>query len=255
MVAAVILWQRDRGPDQGGNDAKGAGDVKPAVQAPLEALPAARMPNLDAAKPGQEQVLLAEEPVPAWKFHAKSIQWGLDPKSGFLRVAAAVGESALLHVGEVSQPNWTLRVTIRQSTWTRGVGVYWGYRESTPNAQSDEAARFQGVRLADAVGGLVVERFTGRVQNLPGPSNQVRYPPLTSEPVAGLVGDQTLEIDVHGWELARVNLGGRDLAKFTTPAVNAHYRPEDYQGYFGTVNASAESTFHTARFVVHAPTK
>lgn len=263
VLAIVFLWpprQNDAEPKPGVNPQVGpvAAGNNPK---PPPGQDASAIPDFDAATPDKEQPLLERPPVPALQYHEDLVQSSFQGKGNVFKVAANQA-SALFHLGRVTQPNWTYRLHIRQPAWTAGIGVYWGYRErstdpAVPPISKEPAVRavFQGVRLFHNSKTLVMERVKGHLRDYPGRTQAFFEGQMNTAPVPGLVGDQLLEIEVRGGALARVRLGGRDLEPLTSDQVNAKFQPEDYQGSFGTLNTSAECTFHTAGFVVHPPTK
>jgi hypothetical protein len=221
------------------------------------------IPDFDKATPDQEMPLLERPPVAALLYPEKWVESSFQAKGNVFKVAANQTH-ALFHLGRVSLPNWTYRINIQQPTWTPGVGVHWGYRERPKEKDADLSpafkdpavlAVFQGVRLFDNTKTLVMERVQGHLRDNRGRTQVFCDPLFNTVAVPGLIGNQLLEIEVRGGTLARVKLGGRDLEPLTADIVNAKFQPEDYQGSFGTLNTSAECTFHTARFVVHPPAK
>jgi hypothetical protein len=162
--------------------------------------------------------------------------------------------TGLLRVGSARHPGYKLQVDINQSTWTGGVGVFFGYGEDVYNGAP--CVRYQYIELRtylphDPQRAFALWRGVEYVV-APGQSGSTSHrEELMSVPLpVPNPRDQKLEVEVGPLGLVRVRWAGQEMEPLTAPDVNARLKPAGYVGEFGTLNDSSAAVFRQYQVMV-----
>jgi serine/threonine protein kinase len=170
---------------------------------------------------------------------------------GRAEIISVPGEIGLLGLLEPpAKSSYRFKIKINQNPWTGGVGVFFGYQKTSDGTKT--IIRYQSIVLHKVEPNeLWVERRknTWRIME----DGKKILPPAR---VAGKAlvmpprGDEaSLEIEVHGSFLARVNWAGQELPGLCDAKANAQFAPEDYAGALGVFNIRNHVVFRDAELM------
>ncbi|QDU94336.1 serine/threonine-protein kinase [Lignipirellula cremea] len=172
-------------------------------------------------------------------------------------LAAETSDMALLALGEVQQPNYTLRFDLYQPTWTGGIGVFWGFQETVFRDQP--CYRYQQLDLRsprEENGQRTLHFWRSVVWVVRSNQGGTRFMPLPicGQSVVVHEGEaEELELTFSRMGLNSARWGGQELLDLCRGEFNAKCSPEHYLGEFGAYLYGTGGTFPYASITVEFP--
>jgi len=155
----------------------------------------------------------------------------------------------LVQLREQTDDDFTLKLSLEQSIWSGGVGLFLGYHLG-PWREGEYAAQFQLIWLAqarDSEGTTVFQlrRIRAHLDPVSGsmaavPGGELAVVDVGFPPQGAAV---TLEIEVSGGRLRRVAFNDRECADLVTDDVESKLTRKDYQGPIGLFNRRGAAWF------------
>lgn len=162
-------------------------------------------------------------------------------------------KSGLLSLGKTAAPGYKLELGFSQARWEGGVGVFFGFHEAR-NSQGQPCKKFQMIYLLSSGSAKLpyhLERVDCTLTPLASGGFDLGKRAFTPQPIPKpLPHEQRLEVTIEPRGLTSVRWNGLTLPDLVKPELNAQFRPEDYQGDFGTHHYLSSTIIQTARFML-----
>lgn len=204
-------------------------------------------------KPGRLYSLLNREPEKLiWEPHVES---HLSFDRELRRVHFGSPGLAIIRLGRVESPSYTLQLDLHQNRWPGGFGILLGIR-SAPEDGSIEAQGiyFQKNRFADnADNALLILRSRFKIVSV---DKDVHHMMTTDDRAVetstpgGL--RRLLELEVKNGRLHELRWGGQRIQDLVSTETNNLYSEEDFRGDFGMYVIQSEVSVASPRITVNA---
>ncbi len=206
--------------------------------------PSAAEPQL---APGVWNPLLVREPEAlSWPLPGKNSHKLFKPGERELLVSCE--EVGLLALGQTTAPHYQLTITMQQSPWVGGIGVFFGYRK---NADAERPARhYQVLELSSANRENQRQplRLDWKTVKQEG-DRQSCGSNAVSAAFSLSPREHRLGLTVGPAGLEEVTLDGKVLPALRTSAVANPPRPADFRGAFGVYISTGNGVFRNAHYL------
>jgi eukaryotic-like serine/threonine-protein kinase len=162
---------------------------------------------------------------------------------------------SFLRLGKTDQAGYRIRLGIRQTTWTGGVGLFFGYHPAVINGKS--RFKYQLLKLLQPdkqqlILSRVWDSFEQTPEGLVFPPSVDRGLGFASALIDPLRGreESTLAIEVKSDRLSSVTWNGKFLPELVGDKDNAMFTANDYVGDFGLYNYQSSCLYGNAHLLL-----
>lgn len=203
--------------------------------------------ELDSLEPFLLHPLLDRAPVPiVWNRAGGDASFEFDAKRQ--QLAISFPENAMFQLGNINSQNFTFQISIKQTMWTSGTGIFWGYRnDELPNGSNCEAVfQFLAVTRRTNPDRFFLVRGRGEVVTDKFGQRRITSEGQYESPLDDPIGEQILIAKVFQDRLHSVTMQGKGMERIVSREANEEYAPIDYRGRIGTINVLAASVYRNA---------
>jgi serine/threonine protein kinase len=158
------------------------------------------------------------------------------------------GGTSLLQLGTTANENYELDVSLFESNWSSGSGIFFGLQRASEGEWKFQFIRFSTTKMDKSGFGAQVRRGSGTITAIGEDAYSAK---LLEESSATLVhplsGTQRITVAVRDGAFRPVVVGTEELQSLTSS--NAQHKAKDYFGAFGTFNYGSQSVFQDFQFV------
>ena len=191
---------------------------------------------LDGLPTNEMHDLLTQPPVQIFWEHGNGIPTR-SYDAGLRQLSVSTPHAAMFELGQLQRPSFEWQVTISQASWSKGSGIYFGFKPS-PSPAKTSVFQYLLFTAESTVGGkrsLTLTRGRGKlVTNEVGTA--ISLDGDTSDDVDAPIQEGVLCVEVQKWKMSRIRFNGVEFKKLILP--NRLSKEDEYRGGLGLLTES-----------------